>query len=71
MHGSRRSATRQLAEFVRQVDDSKVRAGTIAELLDRWVDVAGPTWEPSTRRENCSIVECHLKPKLGISGLVS
>lgn len=65
VHGSKRFATRQLAEFVRQVDDSKVRAGTIAELLDRWVAVAGPTWEPSTRRENRSIIECHLKPNLG------
>lgn len=65
VHGSKRYAQQQLAEFVRQADYGKVRAGTVTELLDRWVAAAGPRWAVTTRRENCSIVEHHLKPHLG------
>lgn len=50
VHGSKRYAHEQLAEFVRQAEYTKVRAGTITELLDRWVLAAAPKWAPSTRR---------------------
>ena len=66
MRGSKRYANAQLAEFARQADYSKVRAGTDNELLDRWVSAAAPKWASSTRRENLSIIEQHLKPHLGL-----
>lgn len=65
VRGSKRYATQQLTEFVREAEYSKVRAGTITDLLDRWVLVAAPKWAPSSRRENTSIIEHHLKPHLG------
>ena len=58
-------ANAQLAEFARQAEYSKVRAGTVNDLLDRWVSAVAPKWAPSTRRENLSIIEHHLKPHLG------
>jgi integrase len=42
-----------------------VHAGTVAELLDRWLEQASPSWSPSTRRETTSLVEHHLKVQLG------
>ncbi|HEX4981988.1 MAG TPA: tyrosine-type recombinase/integrase [Ilumatobacteraceae bacterium] len=65
VRGSKRYANAQLAEFARQAEYSKVRAGTVNDLLDRWVTAAAPKWAPSTRRENLSIIEHDLKPHLG------
>ena len=65
VHGSRRYAERQLAEFVDTVRESEIRAGTIGELLDRWFEAAAPQWAPSTVNQTRSVIRCHLKPHLG------
>ena len=65
VHGSRRHATARLAEFVEEAGYARLRAGTVADLLDRWVAHASSGWSTSTLRQNRSIIECHLKPLLG------
>lgn len=65
VHGSRRYAERQLAEFVEAVRESEVRTGTVGELLDRWFEAASPQWAPSTVSQTRSVIGCHLKPHLG------
>lgn len=42
-----------------------MHAGTVAELLDRWLEQALPSWSPGTRRETTSLVQHHLKVQLG------
>lgn len=65
VHGSRRHATAQLREFVEEAGYARMRAGTVADLLDRWLTNAAPGWSTSTLRQNRSVIECHLKPLLG------
>jgi hypothetical protein len=60
VHGSRRHATAQLREFVEEAGYARLRAGTVADLLDRWLAHASPGWSTSTLRQNRSVVECHL-----------
>ena len=42
VRGSKRYANTLLGEFARQAEYSKVRAGTVNDLLDRWVTAAAP-----------------------------
>jgi integrase len=65
VHGTRRYATACLAEFVEEAGYARLRAGTVADLLDRWLTHASTAWSASTLRETRSIVEHHLKPHLG------
>lgn len=65
VHGSKRYATAQLVEFAEQAEYGRLRAGTISDLLDRWMNAAEPKWSPTTRRETRSIVNRHLKPRVG------
>ena len=65
VHGTRRYATARLAEFVEEAGYARLRAGTVADLLDRWLAHASTVWSASTLRETRSIVEHHLKPHLG------
>jgi hypothetical protein len=65
VHGSRRHATAQLREFVEEAGYARLRTGTVADLLDRWLAHASAGWSTSTLRQNRSIIECHLKPLLG------
>jgi integrase len=65
VHGTRRHATAYLAEFVEEAGYARLRAGTVADLLDRWLAHASTAWSASTVRETRSIVEHHLKPHLG------
>src|SRR5262245_21758490 len=65
VHGTRRYATAQLVEFVEEAGYARLRAGTVADLLDRWLAHASPVWSTSTLRQNRSVIECHLKPALG------
>ena len=65
VHGSRRHATGQLREFVEEAGYARLRAGTVADLLERWLANASPGWSTSTLRQNRSVIECHLKPQLG------
>ena len=65
VHGTRRHATACLAEFVEEAGYARLRAGTVADLLDRWLAHASTAWSASTLRQTRSIVEHHLKPHLG------
>ena len=65
VHGSRRHATARLGEFVEDAGYARLRAGTVADLLDRWMGHASPAWSSTTLAQTRSIVEHHLKPLLG------
>jgi integrase len=65
VHGTKRYAKARLAEFVEHADHARVRAGTVSDLLDRWLEAASPRWSPNTDREHRSVVERHLRPLLG------
>jgi integrase len=63
-----RFPTARLAPVGRLVEEAgyaRLRAGTVADLLDRWLTNASPGWSTSTLRQNRSVIECHLKPLLG------
>ena len=51
--GSKREAQGALDRLVIEVDDGVEggSVGTVGELLDRYVEVFGPTWSPSTLRQ--------------------
>jgi Phage integrase, N-terminal SAM-like domain len=65
VHGSRRHASSQLTAFVEEAGYARLRAGTVADLLDRWITHASPAWSSTTMRETRSVIERHLKPLLG------
>jgi integrase len=65
VHGTERFARRQLEDLVAEAGRARIRAGTLGELLDQWLDAASPGWSASTVSHTRSIVECHLKPHLG------
>lgn len=65
VHGSRRYATARLAEFVEEAGYARLRAGTVADLLDRWLAHASPAWSTTTLRQTRSVIEHHLKRLLG------
>lgn len=65
VHGTERFARRQLEDLVVEAGRARIRAGTVGELLDQWLDAASPGWSASTVSHTRSIVECHLKPHLG------
>jgi hypothetical protein len=59
VHGTRRYAKARLAGYAR------LRAGTVADLLDRWVEAASPRWAKTTDDENRHDVSHYLKALLG------
>ena len=65
--GSKREAQAALDRLVIEVDDGVEggSVGTMGELLDRYVEVFGPTWSPSTLRQTVSAIERHLRPRWG------
>ena len=65
VHGTQRFARRQLVDLVAEAGRTRIRAGTLADLLDQWIEAASPGWSASTVSHTRSIVECHLKPHLG------
>jgi integrase len=65
VHGSRRHASGQLVEFVEEAGYARLRAGTVADLLDRWLVHASPAWSTTTLRQHRSVIEHHLKPLVG------
>jgi integrase len=65
VHGTRRAATVAMAELVEEATHSRLRAGTIGQLLERWMASASPGWSASTVRETRSLMRCHLLPHLG------
>ena len=65
VHGSDRFARRQLEELAAEAGRARIRAGTVSDLLDQWLEAASPGWSASTVSHTRSIVDCHLKPHLG------
>jgi integrase len=65
VHGTQRFASRQLEELVVEAGRARIRAGTLADLLDQWFEAASPGWAASTVSHTRSIIDCHLKPHLG------
>ena len=60
-----RAAAVALAELVENAAYTRLRAGTVGELLERWMATASPDWSASTVRETRSLMRCHLIPHLG------
>ncbi|MDT5323866.1 MAG: hypothetical protein QOF25_1018, partial [Mycobacterium sp.] len=52
-----------MAVFADEAHYARLRAGTVAELLERWLTHAAPAWSATTLRQTRSIVE--LQPLLG------
>jgi integrase len=65
VRGTRRYATAQLREFRGVASNGRIRAGTVAELVERWFLVASPGWAVTTQRETRSVIARHLVPRLG------
>jgi integrase len=65
VHGSRRFAQSQLGELVEEARYAHLRAGTLADLLDRWFQAASPGWALTTVSHTRSVIDCYLKPHLG------
>ena len=65
LHGSRRFAQSQLRELAEEAGYAHLRAGTLADLLDRWFDAASPGWALTTVSQTRSVIDCYLKPYLG------
>lgn len=64
VHGTKRFARRQLEDLVVEAGWARIRAGTLADLLDQWFEAASPGWAASTVSHTRSIIDCHLKPHL-------
>jgi integrase len=54
-----------LRSWVAEAGRARIRAGTLSDLLDQWLEAASPGWSASTVSHTRSIVDCHLKPHLG------
>ncbi len=65
VHGTERFARRQLEQLLAEAGRARIRAGTLSDLLDQWLEAASPGWSASTVSNTRSIVQCHLKPHLG------
>jgi integrase len=65
VHGTQRFARGQLEDLIAEAGRARVRAGTLADLLDLWFEVASPGWAATTVSHTRSIIDCHLKPDLG------
>ncbi|MDP9235389.1 MAG: N-terminal phage integrase SAM-like domain-containing protein [Actinomycetota bacterium] len=66
VHGTKRFARGQLEDLIVEAGRARVRAGTLADLLDLWwFQTASPGWAATTAAHTRSIIDCHLKPDLG------
>lgn len=65
VHGSRRHALDQLELLAAEAGHAHLRAGTLAELLERWFEAAAPNWATTTAHQTRSILNCHLIALLG------
>jgi hypothetical protein len=49
---------------VEEAGYAQLRAGTLAELLERWFEAASPGWALTTLSHTRSVIDCYLKPNL-------
>ena len=61
--GTKREAERELARLVVEADDQG--SETMGELLERWFEIAAPSWTPWTVVQHRSVLDRHLIPRLG------
>ena len=61
--GTKREAERALAHLVVEADQQG--SETVGEFLERWLEIAAPSWTPWTVVQHRSVVEQYLKPHLG------
>src|SRR6266542_36692 len=64
VHGTQRFARRQLEELVAEAGRGRLRASTLADLLEQWFEAASPSWAATTVSHTRSNIDCHLKPDL-------
>jgi integrase len=68
VHGSKRVAEKELNRLLADVEGGKIaksHQGSVADLLDRWLDDITPTRSAYTIREHRRTVERDIKPVLG------
>jgi integrase len=64
--GGKRAAQRVLAGMVAQVDrGTAVTDATFGQLLEKWFEVRAPDWSPRTVVEHRSVIERHIRPRIG------
>lgn len=61
--GTKREAERELARLVVEADNQGTE--TVGELLERWFEIAAPTWTPWTVVQHRSVIDRYLIPRLG------
>jgi len=72
VHGSKRVAEKELNRLLAEMEGGKVaksHPGSVADLLDRWLDDITPTRSAYTIREHLRTIERDIKPVLGSIGL--
>jgi integrase len=67
VRGSRRAAQRELAELVSRIEYPRrmTSKATVGDLLRDWYDAVSPNWSPTTVRQTKSVIDHHLRPRLG------
>jgi integrase len=65
VHGTQRFARCELEDLLVEAGKGRIRAGTLADLLEQWFEAASPSWAAPTVSHTRSIIDCHLKPDLG------
>jgi integrase len=68
VHGSKRVAEKELNRLLADVEAGKIaksHAGSVADLLDRWLDDITPTRSAYTIREHRRTIDTSIKPVLG------
>ena len=65
VQGTKRVARAALEELAAEADQARAHKGSFGELLDLWLEAAGPRWSASTRRTTLSIIGRHLRPAFG------
>ena len=63
--GTKRDAERELSRLVVEAEDVRAGGETVGELLERWFEIAAPSWTPWTVVQHRSVIDQYLIPKLG------
>lgn len=68
VHGGKRTAQREVAKLVVEVEQGQVNAGhpgSVSELLDRWLDDIAPLRSGYTMKEHRRSVDHDIRPAIG------
>ena len=71
VRGGRREAERELARLVASVDDGAkvVKAGTVAELCEKWFEITAPELSPAVAAEYRRLLDQRILPRWGTTGV--